>query len=141
MKKELSCNWFPERRLKVITIIIRFFPKFSSFSPIKKMFFRQFFKVCMYSAKVWKNCQILSLTIWGKLEREKKLQFILYYTRYLNGHFWEPKMFTVQCWHKISFTRSAKAKNKVVCWRNCDLIFTVSCQSREGHRIGEREQL
>ena len=76
-----------------------------------------------------------------KTGEKKKLQFIIYYTTYLNRHFWEPKMFTVQCWHKISFTRSAKAKNKVVCRRNCDLIFTVSSQSREGHRIGEREQL
>ena len=62
------------------------------------------------------------------------------YTRYLliNGHFWEPKIFTVHCWHKIS---SAKAKNKVVYRRNRDLIFTVSSQSGDRHKIGEREQL
>lgn len=41
---------------------------------------------------------------------EKKLQFILYYTRYLliNGHFWEPKMFTVHCWHKISLIQEVQ---------------------------------
>ena len=38
-------------------------------------------------------------------------------------------------------TRSAKAKNKVVCRRNRDLIFTVSSQSGDRHKIGEREQL